>query len=1114
MSNGTSIIDQVRGLSLDANVLEGAVGAFRGVPGSADTLPTAEVGQMVRALTSVSIPDGTRASEDRQGQLSQLLEGGIPGPEDALAPFEEQFDRVRGLVSGDALQGLTDIFGPFGDLLMSLPSNPSAVFSGATDLLVGVLDVVAKDTRLLGLKNYSGQLEQLTALVGGDAQGAVDFIQAQIEQVTGTTSGPVHRATEGPETALTGAVSDYAPDALAADLQTLLALLAPENGASLAERIDTLDVQNDPEVIGVATQLESAINLLTALGERSENGLGAALSRRADLSGTRLVESLEVAYTAISNLEVEDVLDLGLNLREVFESVEQRLDGVDPDSLLLPVRDALEQAKLQLGQVDITQVQDTVVSALTEARTLVQELGRLQIELTASLHTAISSVTDTIDQVDLAGLVTTVQDAISKVEPAINEARTLFDTVDGAIDSALEAVANALDSLSGVLVGEDTGVKKQIEDFLAGVVQTLENLNLQQVLVDLGEAFEIAFDGLKEVSITPLIEAVTAELEEMRGRLQEIDASDLNEILRAALRAALTVVVELSDRYDDEIKTQLLEEFDGIVVESIEQPFDFVRSKFEELVGEIEVRDPAFLVREAGLISLFEAMRVELDNFQPGIILREADSAYENLRTRLDGFSPEQYLGGIVELFQQLQSRVDDLSPSQLVDPLEDLLDQLKDEVRKIDVSAFADSLRSNIGAVTNMVDAISFEEAEAVLNEVYQPVLSGLQAANPEQLLEPIIDLKQQLVDAINQADLSALGPILQGIGGNYDQVKLDGVTARLTPAVDQALVAIRGADPTAMITRLRPHFTAIKTAAEGLPGTPAFEQRRAEILALANRLDPFPALSSSVQGFGSLLESFDSLRSDVVGLPAETGDLAAAARSAEETFGQLTPQVDPAAGIRDTITAMIDAAFENLALESIQDTYEALIETVERFAPEQLLGSVQALMDDVAELVREIGDPEALIIALEEIYGELLEALDAVSFRPLKADLDAAYAALTAKLGELDPAPIVGTITQRHNDLIAVADTIDIGETAERLDLIYEQQVLQKLDGLNPQTVLIEPLEAAFEDVIKLIRGLDIDAVSEAVRGRLEELRNELEEGLEQVGDALIQMLRAVPV
>ena len=415
LSNGTNIIDQVRGLSLEGNVLEGAVGAFRDVPGSADLIPSAEVGQLVRALTTSSVPDGTRAAGMRQDRLGQLLEGGIPAPEEALTPFGEQFDRVRGLVSGDALQGLTDIFGPFSDLLTTFPSDPSAVFSGVTDQLVGVLDVVAKDTRVLGLQNYSGQIEQLTALVGGDAQGAVDFIQAQIEQVTGTTSGPVNRATEGPETALSGVVSDYNPGALAADLQTLLTLLAPENGASLAERITTLDVQNESDVAGVATQLESAVNLLSALGERSENGLASALGRREDLSGTRLAEALEVAYGAIGNLEVEDVLDLGLNLREVFESVEQRLDGVDPDSLLRPVRDALEQARSQLDQVGITQVQEAVVSALAEARTLVQELGRLQIELTASLHTAISSVTDAIDQVDLAGLVSTVQDAINTV---------------------------------------------------------------------------------------------------------------------------------------------------------------------------------------------------------------------------------------------------------------------------------------------------------------------------------------------------------------------------------------------------------------------------------------------------------------------------------------------------------------------------------------------------------------------------------------------------------------------------------------------------------------------------------------------------------------------------
>jgi len=76
--------------------------------------------------------------------------------------------------------------------------------------------------------------------------------------------------------------------------------------------------------------LESARNLLTALGNSSANALTSALARFDDVSGSKLTESLEVAYNAIGNLELDNLLDLGLGLREVFESIQQRLDSVNP----------------------------------------------------------------------------------------------------------------------------------------------------------------------------------------------------------------------------------------------------------------------------------------------------------------------------------------------------------------------------------------------------------------------------------------------------------------------------------------------------------------------------------------------------------------------------------------------------------------------------------------------------------------------------------------------------------------------------------------------------------------------------------------------------------------
>jgi len=190
MSNGTNIIDQIRGLAPDANIMTTAISGFRDVPTSTDTLPATEITQFIDTLSGLLIPDGSQAAEERQDGLRQLLEGGISTPEDFLSPLTTQFTRLQQLITGDVLQSFTELFGPFGEIFTTFPSDPSSLLSVVRESLVAVLDILVKDTQILGLQRYSEQIEQVSALISGNPQEAANFIQAQIEETTTTTTGP------------------------------------------------------------------------------------------------------------------------------------------------------------------------------------------------------------------------------------------------------------------------------------------------------------------------------------------------------------------------------------------------------------------------------------------------------------------------------------------------------------------------------------------------------------------------------------------------------------------------------------------------------------------------------------------------------------------------------------------------------------------------------------------------------------------------------------------------------------------------------------------------------------------------------------------------------------
>ncbi len=1115
MSNGTNIIDQIRELSPDPNIMMVAINGFRAVPSSTDTLPLTDINQFINSLSGISIPDGAQAAEERQNQLRQLMEEGISTPEAAIEPLTEQFTQVQQLITGELRNSFASVLDPLSETFTNLSSSSSTLLSSLRTPLVPILDILVKDSRILGLQKYSEQFEQVSALIEENAQNAANFLQAQLEESMAVTTGPVQRATEGTTTALTGAISDYNSEAIVTELQILINQLSPEAGEpSLAEQIASLDLSNDTAVVALISKLESVRNLLVALGNRSVSELNLALDRFTNTSGAKLISSLEIAYNAVGNLEIENLLDFGLGVREGLESIREQLSNINTDRLLQPIRELLSQVQSTLGKISLSDLQDRAVSALNQAKTGVQDLSGLQIQLTALLHNTITSVNSTIAQVNLTGLIETVQDAINAVTPVINEIKMLFDSIDTAIDSVLNTIAGALETLTETLVDEETGVKKQLEDYLLIIQEALEGFNIQNLLTDLGEAIGNAIEKLKEVAFNPIIDTVVEELEGMRDSLAEIDTSQLNDLLREALKIALNVLVELGDRYDDQIKTALLDSYNSLVTEGVEKPFSFAQNKFNELIGEVEVLDPGFIIREAGLISLYETLQAELSNFRPSQVIGDISELDEDFRNQLDNFSPEQYLTGLVEIFQQLKAKVNTLAPSQLIEPLENLLNQLKDELQKLDLTAFTDSLRSSLLALPNIVSSISFEGMSATLNEVYQPIASAIEIINPEALLRPVLDLRQQLIDAINQADLSALEPVLRGVGGNYNQARLDGVQTQLLTLIEDTVTGLRTADPTNMIAQLRPHFSAVRTAADNLPTVPGFEARRAQIVELANDLDPFPALSSAVEKFNTLVSTINSLRQAVESLANPSASLTAATQAANSAFDQLTPQLDPALGIREAIVAIIESAFENFALDGIEESYRAVVELIGRFSPDNLLAGLQSIIDDIGNLVQNLANPEPIITALEAINQELQSALDAVSFEPLAADLDSAFTALTAQLDELDPTPLIEPISQRYNDLIGVADQIDIDEVVTRLDQIYQEQILNKLPDLHPQEILIDPLENAFKDILDLIKGLDIDVLLQPIQEQLDSLSDELEEGLDRVSQALLQALGAIPL
>ena len=262
----------------------------------------------------------------------------------------------------------------------------------------------------------------------------------------------------------------------------------------------------------------------------------------------------------------------------------------------------------------------------------------------------------------------------------------------------------------------------------------MQGLNVADLLEQLRQKVQEILDALLPIDFGTVVDPVVAEIEATSTKLQDIDTESLNDLLRAALKVALDVIIQID--FTVTISTPLKDQF-AQVKALPQQAIDQLQARYEQGLAHLEALQPEKLLE--ALFVAFDVISAAVGSLNVAMLLQPLDALHaQYLQQPLAGLKPSTLLQPVAEALQRLTSVFDDINGVAMLEPLTRQLNTLKSSVAGIDITAWVDDLLAAIEKVKQDIRAIRPSELLQPLVADFQRLESELDRFKPSVLFQP----------------------------------------------------------------------------------------------------------------------------------------------------------------------------------------------------------------------------------------------------------------------------------------------------------------------------------------------------------------------------------------
>jgi len=787
---------------------------------------------------------------------------------------------------------------------------------------------------------------------------ALEEVAAALD-LDGTPLGRLNRLVPDLELALARAVRLFCPGlggvAIAAKLDGLLALIPeaePDPLRGAVEAIEGIDLSilTSPlagvrdAVQGVVDEIEAALgsvrDAITAALDPVADGLDAALA------GAHLADA-QAALAAFPD-QIRDFVDNQVRpaidpvraaITTAVNNLQSALSGFDPQSLVAPLRDALDDLADLVGTGEVSSVVQEVESALASASAAIEGF-----DLSGAADEAIALLNDleakfgAIDPVVIPEPVVPVVEgaieAVASIDFTAEVGEPIVATIAGALAAGPAAI---LDALAGQMEELRTRIDQfrpsvvvgdALDEPFATLLTTLEEVSPSSLLELVADELRRAADRVRLLDPDALIAPLARLHDQLVGALEPLRPSNLLKPVDDAIHAAIARLFEVTgvddvfDGLDDVLGTvtawiDVVAEMEGVLRrlgQMLAEPGEVsvaVAGMVDTLVDELDGADLD------ALRPRFESLAAIVHSVEAGVVAAEATRALraaEPVGAALGGQAVAR-LGAAARAFPR--TALADLRPVPSRRHLAELADRLVAACDRIDaarqpwvalagqIATKAPRLQADLGtyARLSVLDGKS-AFADCIVPPADRAALkASVRAAATEGL-----DLSVRAVFGL----FARIAPHVAGIATGFADLvaaartKIEEVTGAggvggAVDALEAAADLLRSLDLSPLTGPLDAVFGRLETAVGALDPAPLAAVLRAAAAAIADLLDLgaliSPADVSALDAtYEQVLDAVRALRPSAV--VAETLDPVY-----EQVLGELLPVLDLPARLRDLL-------------------------------------------------------------------------------------------------------------------------------------------------------------------------------------------------------------------
>ena len=861
--------------------------------------------------------------------------------------------------------------------------------------------------------------------------------------------------------------------------------LEPYNQA--LEGVEKIDLNDLNQIKTYLTVLETQVSTVEAIGTDITNQTQSALENLESFDGSKFFENwsdrLKTDLIRISP-ETPSVLS------ETLGQMQKLVDGLEIGAVQSEIARIGQQLDQVPGKVNFSSVPKKMEAIANQITSTVDTLDQGLVKVATFLSNLVKELGDLIGSVNLPELLEKVQ----------NQFRELSSKVEGLL-SNVQVIPNTIEGLVEKLGTQVEGInlealKEKIAEFFGEITSVLNDPQIQYIRTSAQQGIEAIAENLSSLSLKPVFERVLSEMADVKTKLATVNVSQLNDLLKKALKLALDELRKID--FAQDVADKLKEEFHKIL-ENCTGLIKPLQEKYQEIVAQIKQFAPGTLI--AGkLAPSFEKLVAELEEFEPSKLLTPLKDLYDLLLNKLNVLSPKALLSPLSTCYNNLMDCLRSLSPQDLITPLNNLLSQFTSLLDRLKIEEFIFQANSNFSKIKTLIGNVS--PGQPLQKNDFWQKLKQLQSQgknlleNGEKQIDQCLEDLIKLVPSQTLDTLTSLLDQLQQMRAIIDNQMTHPSVQRL----QEIAASLKEQSFAKGVTELTKRWLAEKQRFNGITPPPELVEDYNQLKAKLQLLSPIQVLGEAT----TKVERFTTRLSAV---------------QTELTLGQqdlsnlLTPYQDKLLAILpQQATTAVDFLRYSFAWQ-IGRPGKKLLGTLK-----QKLAQLDQLFIAIEAIALRFKVPLQALTAIpgsiSESLLEIKKKITALNFDFLQDELQAVIDKVINQLDSLNPDILLDDLEEVYQNLINTIKGLYPKAAVEELDAIYKNIVLEKLKALHPQETIAKPLDNEYQKIRELQEQLNLDKIFDALIGKLDTIEQELDDGLKQTATAFNQLLQALPL